>query len=312
MVRQILRGLVTYIPGLNNLLVRKTGGTNSARYCYSVWLRHLVMAHEKGLNINPKIVAEIGPGDSIGVGLASLITGSEKYFALDVIKHASVELNLKIFDELLELIERRSPIPDVEEFPRIKPYLQEYEFPHHILSKNRIDKALNKKRIDAIRRSILINHTTESYIQYKVPYDMPHIIKDRSVDMIFSQAVLEHVTNINQSYQSMYYWLNDDGYLSHQIDFKSHGTSDEWNGHWTYSDFLFKVIQGKRVHLINREPLSIHLSTLKKIGFYPICILKNITKSNIEKKALSSRFRNMEEDDLVTSGVFIQAVKKIK
>jgi hypothetical protein len=309
MVRQIVRGLVTYIPGVNNYLTRKTGGTNSARYCYSVWLRHLIMAHSNELNTNPKIVAELGPGDSIGIGLASLLTGADKYFAFDVIEHASVELNLKIFDELLELFEKRTPIPGAEEFPRLKPYLKAYDFPHHILNKTRISHNLNKKRVNAIRKSILSNNNSESLIQYKVPWDGIDVIKGKSVDMIFSQAVLEHVTNINHAYQSMHYWLNDDGYLSHQIDFKSHGTSNEWNGHWRYSNLLFKLIQGRRIHLINRLPLSAHLSVLKKIGFFIKCNLKVKTKSNIDRKDLSPVFQTMTDDDLITSGAFIQAVK---
>ena len=38
-------GMATYVPGLRHLTGRKTGGSVSARYCYSVWLRHLSMLH---------------------------------------------------------------------------------------------------------------------------------------------------------------------------------------------------------------------------------------------------------------------------
>ena len=37
--RSMLSGIATYLPGATR--VRATGGTDSARYCYSVWLRHL-------------------------------------------------------------------------------------------------------------------------------------------------------------------------------------------------------------------------------------------------------------------------------
>ncbi len=36
----ILKGMATYIPGIYGLVSKYTGGTDSARYCYSVWLRH--------------------------------------------------------------------------------------------------------------------------------------------------------------------------------------------------------------------------------------------------------------------------------
>ena len=48
-LKPILRGLLTYIPAADRRFAKATRGTNSARYCYSVWLRHLVMAHENGL-----------------------------------------------------------------------------------------------------------------------------------------------------------------------------------------------------------------------------------------------------------------------
>src|SRR5689334_3926898 len=82
--RMILNSLLL-VPGMQRLQeirspLRKrhlgTGGSSSARYCYSVWLRHLSMAARLGLNTDPKDVAELGPGHSIGVGLAALLSGA--------------------------------------------------------------------------------------------------------------------------------------------------------------------------------------------------------------------------------------------
>ena len=75
-----------------------TGGTNSDRYCYSVWLRHLILLNKNGLTKCPQSVAEIGPGDSIGMGIAALISGADEYYAFDIIPHANIEMNLKIFE----------------------------------------------------------------------------------------------------------------------------------------------------------------------------------------------------------------------
>jgi hypothetical protein len=63
--RRLLMGLATYLPGGPRLAVKSTGGTVSARYCYLVWLRHLVLAERSGLSTNPTVVAELGPGDSL-------------------------------------------------------------------------------------------------------------------------------------------------------------------------------------------------------------------------------------------------------
>src|SRR5262245_33287553 len=60
-----------------------TGGTDNARYCYAVWLRHIVALAEVGLPTQPDLVIELGPGDTVGVGIMALLTGSHEYVALD-------------------------------------------------------------------------------------------------------------------------------------------------------------------------------------------------------------------------------------
>src|SRR2546428_4351319 len=193
-VTPVLKGIVTFMPGVKNFVAKRTGGTDSARYCYAVWLRHLLMAYENGLSVEPKIVAEIGPGDSLGIGLAALISGSEKYYAFDIIKYANYERNTLIFDELVDLFARKERIPDNVEFPNIKPHLKSYDFPAHVLSECRLTECLKQERINTIRKSLEhLNDNEETNIQYFVPWNDVKIIKERSVDMIFSQAVLEHV-----------------------------------------------------------------------------------------------------------------------
>jgi len=81
-VASLMGGMAAYIPGLYDLISRvrrnRTTGTASARYCYSVWLRHLVMAFQNGLRTFPETIVELGPGPSLGTGLASLISGANK------------------------------------------------------------------------------------------------------------------------------------------------------------------------------------------------------------------------------------------
>ena len=98
--RHILRGIksIFVTPPLG------TGGTVSAQYCYSVYLRHLVIADQHGLANDPRTVVELGPGDSIGIGLMALLTGAEQYYAVDQVRHASSATNLLVFDELAKLL----------------------------------------------------------------------------------------------------------------------------------------------------------------------------------------------------------------
>ena len=90
---QILFGIATYIPGFwplyDKLYKYISPGTVSARYCYTVWLRHLSIVQGTGLSTTPKVVAELGPGHSIGIGLAALISGAEQYYGLDAVQYAN-------------------------------------------------------------------------------------------------------------------------------------------------------------------------------------------------------------------------------
>lgn len=307
-LKQIVKGISTVVPGMNKYCCRGTGGTNSARYCYSVWLRHLVLAGESGLGTYPKIVAELGPGDSLGIGLAALISGCEKYFAFDIVEHANVEKNLVVFDEIVFLFKNKAGIPGVDEFPKLNPCVKSYEFPENILG-DRLQIALAADRLEKIRWSIQNLQNSKSLIQYKAPWDDLEIVEHGSVDMIYSQAVFEHVDQLQHAYHAMSLWLSRSGFMSHQVDFKSHGTADEWNGHWLYSDFLWKVIRGKRPYLINREPYSTHRQLLEKSGFKVVAEKKVTLPSNIKRKQLASRFRGMSDKDFEISGAFFQAVR---
>jgi hypothetical protein len=311
MLVPLIKGFATFVPKLNRLLQGRTGSTGSARYCYSIWMRHLVMTHESGLPTRPDVVAELGPGKSLGVGCAALLSGANRYFALDVRQHASNQRNLDVFDELVRLFTRREAIPDQTEFPSAKPLLESYEFPAHILTDERLEQALGKDRVASLRRSLSClgsGRMQDSQIAYISPWYDSDVIEESSVDSVFSQAVLEHVGDLSGTYKALRSWLKPGGVMSHEIDFKSHRTARKWNGHWTYSDLLWKLVVGRRSYLLNREPYSVHIKLLDRLGFRVVCKLKSKSESGISRSQLAPRFRHLSDDDLTTSDAFIQAV----
>jgi SAM-dependent methyltransferase len=312
-IKPLLKGMISYFPLLNELVSKGTGGTVSARYCYSVWLRHLTMAYENGLSTIPDVIAEIGPGDSLGIGLAALISGANKYYAFDVVEYADNKKNLEILEELTGLFKKREKIPDESEFPNVKPCLESYEFPNHILTEEHLSEALKEERIVSIRNALLCTgETNENSIQvsYFAPWHDSNIIKEGSVDMIYSQAVMEHVDDLPYTVEVLYRWLKSGGFMSHVIDYKCHGTAKQWNGHWTYSDFVWNLLKGKRPYLLNRQPHSAYVDLIGQVGFEIVCEIKTKDESGIQRKDLAKKFENIFEDDLTTSCGFIQAVKK--
>lgn len=306
----MLRGLATYMPIVRNYVGTKTGGTDSARYCYSVWLRHLVQAEAVGLNAFPAVIAELGPGDSLGIGVAALLSGSSKYNAFDVVDFGSTQRNLQIFEELVALFRSQEAIPGPDEFPRVKPQLDSYAFPEHILTAPRMREALADSRLDHIRASLADPRMAGSLIRYCVPWNDAAVIEEGSVDLIFSQAVLEHVDDLDATYRAMNLWLAPRGFLSHQVDFKCHHTADTWNGHWAHSDFRWKLIRGRLAYLLNRQPYSTHTGLLVQHGFRIVAEQKVSSESSLCREALAPRFRHLTDADLTTSGAYFLAVKE--
>jgi hypothetical protein len=246
------------------------------------------------------------------MGLAALLSGCEEYFAFDVVEYSNIQRNLNIFEELVSLFRERAAIPGADEFPLVKPALEDYAFPTDLLTDDRLSAALSEDRIARIRKSLLHPKGVESMIVYKVPWQGADVLNTASVDLVFSQAVLEHVDDLGGTYQAMFSWLKPGGWMSHTVDFKSHGLAIEWNGHWTYSDLVWRVIRGKRPYLLNRQPHSTHIRLLRGAGF-TLNLEKVVSVASAYcVDQLAPRFRNLSQNDLTTSSTFFIARKPVE
>lgn len=305
---------IALVPGSTRLAVVQarlrnrvigTGGSSSASYCYSVWLRHLVLAAEHGLDTDPQDVAELGPGDSIGVGLAALLCGAERYRALDVVHHANPVANLRIFDQLVDMFHRREEIPDSA---TLHPKLVSYRFPHSILTAQRLARSLEAGRLARLRRAVAASDTTGSdAVRYCVPWSDERVLPPMSQDVVLSQAVLEHIDALPQAYRAMRGWLRPGGYVSHQIDFKSHGWGGTWDGHWRYGDWYWKALRGRDSWFINRQPFSVHLRLLEDAGFRPVHTQTVKAAPTYDRRSLARRFMSMPDHDRDTAGAYLLA-----
>ena len=100
-------------------------------------------------------VVELGPGDSLGTGLAALLSGAYRYIAVDVVRHANSQQNMKVFEELVSLFANRAPIPSNKEFPEVKPHIDDLRFPASILDdgsdgkESRLEAASGNRRLSA-------------------------------------------------------------------------------------------------------------------------------------------------------------------
>lgn len=302
--RQILRGIKSIFvnPPVG------TGGTISAEYCYSVYLRHLVIANQHGLATDPQTVVELGPGDSIGIGLMALLTGAEQYHAVDAVRHASREANLLIFDELVKLLLAQSPITSGGDFAEILPELSDYAFPSRILTPARLNQSLEPDRLRRLRMA-LEGDLLSGPIRYLAPMGRMQEIPNKSVDLIISQAVMEHIDELEETYLECFRCIKTSGFMSHQIDFRSHDTAPEWNGHWKYGDLTWRLMRGGRPWFINRKPCSAHVGLIRQAGFNTHAVIKQANDLGISRAQLAHRFKDLSECDLRTSGALVLANK---
>ena len=214
-----------------------------------------------------------------------------------------------MFDELVALFKARAPIPGTDEFATIKPALESTTFPAHIFDASRLSRALAPARLERLRRALTPEGMAapNAAITYVAPWFEDSCVQPSSVDWIFSQAVMEHVDDLEATYAACRAWLRPGATMSHQIDFKSHGTAISWNGHWAYSDLAWRMVRGARSYLINRAPHSEHLAALGTAGFQVLEDLRVIRLDGVPRTGLARPYRDLDSDDLTTAGAFIIA-----
>lgn len=295
--RQLAYGIGSFTPTPLRWWIPETGGTGSSRYCYAVWLRQITQAE---LHAVPESVGELGPGDSIGTGLAALISGASRYLALDAVAHAEPTQNLQLFDEILALFQGRADIPGSDEFPGMATFHQR-RFPLDALGgDSALSAALSPSRIRRLREGV--RNGDRGLIDYRAPWHglATHCIEP--LDFIFSNAVLEHVVDIPMVHAALSDYLLAGGLASHQIDFRSHGLFKTWDGHRAAPDWLWKLLVGRRPYLLNRAPLSVHLKAAQQAGLEmrKLALLECAPASKP-----SSRFAALDQRDISTAEAYL-------
>lgn len=308
-IRPIVKTMLNRVPGVHQLLLRRQGGdTGSALYCYGVWLKHLTFLSRNGMQSVPNGLAELGPGASLGTGLAAMLCGVNKYHALDAVNYANPQLNLKILDELVALLAKREKRP-TRGWPCFDAYLGPALFPHHVLTDELLARALAPDRIGRIRTALRTGADCEEIsIRYVAPWASAELGKP-DIDLVLSHSVLQYVPDLDQAYGTLSSWLAPGAMMSHQIDFGSMGFSDKWNGYRAYPEPLWRLISGSASHVINRQPVSVHLRLLGMHGMEIVDAQKKYSTDGIGRSGLAPAWRGISDDDLNCSGAFIQARK---
>ncbi len=218
-----------------------TLSTSDAEHCYSIFLRHFsYIAAGTGGRV-PALTAELGPGSSIGVGLAALIAGAERYVALDSHWHMDTDRTLRIFARLIELFRARAAVPRDGNHADVFPPPLEWQFPAGL--QPRLDDAWLAEIEHNIR------HGGERII-IAVPWTTAPGIAPGSVDWLFSHSCLEHIDDAAEALTACKGWLRPGARMTHEIDHRSHNLTAHWDGHWGLNQAVWYVLRGRRHYLI--------------------------------------------------------------
>jgi SAM-dependent methyltransferase len=288
-IPHIIKGICSHVPIIYDLRARRaaTGGTDSSAYCYRVWLGHLNALIEHGFEIDGARIGELGPGDSIGTGLAGLLCGAASYTGLDVFPYSAKADLRRMLRELAQKFADKEPISAGANLAEV--------FDHKKIH----------ARFVTIDRELALNECKNQVIKYCAPWTSLDVIAESSLDLVFSHCVLEYVDRLFETYQTMHKWLKPGGFCSHHIAMNANHFSPFWNGHWAYSDLEWRLLQGRRHTVLNREPLSTHITCVKKAGFEILHMKRYSGRAGLDPAALSPRFRTLDSEDLKTRGALL-------
>jgi hypothetical protein len=227
-----------------------------------------------------------------------------------VLKHASFANGEAVLDEIISLYQSHAPIPNEARHANIRPRLHDYSFPAEIARQLRVDEGT----ISNLRHDIaaLAAGAQGRMLSYLVPWT-EESIGPNSVDLVVSQAVLQELAHgqnrseLRRAINATASWLRPGGVASHQIDLGMYGLRP-WNIHWTWSDFVWELVRGRRENFVNREPLSTYLALFEEAGLSIISVEVELQRG-ADAKSLNHRFRDLDLRDREARSVHL-VVKK--
>lgn len=248
------------------------GRMNSADYALQVLTAHFERfgGREK---VAGAVCLELGPGDSLASALVARAYGAARIYLVDVGDFA--DRNLDTYREIAKALDARGlPAPDLTAVDSVQDMLA------------------------ALNADYLVGGTASL-----------QTIDSNSVDLIWSEAVLEHVrlTEVDSTFRQLHRILRPGGVMSHTIDFKDHLAGSLNNLRFSRrvweSEFM-----ARSGFYTNRLRYSDMLRRIKSAGF-------DIHSTDpdrwsdlpLRRGVLSDEFSDMADDDLLIRSAIVVA-----
>lgn len=231
-----------------------------------------IREYDKNFNFKNKTILEIGPGNNLLLAIIFILNGAKKVYLIDKFKQIfDDQFNLKLYNQYL------------------RSHMEDY-----------------KKNIDnyfSIREKI-------TYYG-KESIEKINKLKNRSIDFIFSHAVLEHVVNLDMAFNKIYQLLKRGGYSSHKVDLRDHfHIRDKCyleflkypEKYWRFIGDTNRVRYSQYIKLFRKYKFEILDVKLQKIG--------PMLKIDEMKKKIYKDFKNLESEILSIRGFYILLKKE--
>ncbi len=228
-----------------------------------------------------KHVLELGPGDTLGTGFLALARGASSYTALD----------------------RFPVIFDTESERRIYLRLAESLTPEE---RARVEETLEFSETGYKTRDDRFKYFNSIPIE-EAPLRFPK----NSFDLIFSNAVLEHVADVRATFEAMNSLLVPGGLMVHEIDFRSHQRFENHRLQFLeYPSLLWKMMTSHTGEP-NRVRVPAYREIMSRIGLVDIRIdlVEQFDKNMIRevRPRLSREFRHLSDEELSPAICLISA-----
>jgi hypothetical protein len=283
-------------------------GHVSAERPYGIWIKHLALLRALGMEKLPVDVAEFGPGDSTGAGLASLLSGVQRYRGFDVAHFVDLKRDLRLVGEIAQLVRQRAPAQ--RGWPDIGQRL------HEAVWAGMIEPgATGLKRVHALEAA-LAHALVTSYepddprpIRVLAPWQPQTCCFRAGFDMVFSHSVVQYVAHIDHFFTACAALLRPGGWMSHQIDLSSMRMTRAWNGHLAYPDAMWRFLTARQPYFPKRWLLSDYLAAACKAGLQVMQVLRLQDSTGLPRNRLALPFRAYSDEELQCRGAFLVARK---
>ena len=232
--------------------------------------KYLISRSQGRLDITDKVVLEVGPGDSMGMGLLFLAHGAKKVYLVDRFKH--------IFWDDYDAIYYRNFLSEISN--------------QDVPNRSVVKEALRIKN-----GKIILN---PDLLEYRLGDAAKIPLEDSSVDFLFSNAVVEHVRHAELAVQEFARVTKDSGFNVHEVDLRDHFFSKEPLRLLSYSDWLWDFMTCNRPGYSNRLRCSDYCKIFKSNKFIieRLFHTRTIEQTQVVSLKLSSKFKEYPLEEL--------------